>query len=386
MHRLLLTTALLALSSGGARADYVLHVLHINDFHSRIEPINGYDSTCDAEALAKDECFGGVARMAAAIKAKRDEITTAGGNVVVLDAGDQYQGSLFYTTYKGREVAEFMSAIGFDAMAIGNHEFDDGPEGLATLLDGVAFPVLSGNIDVARSNVLNGKVDDSVTLDIGGERIGIVSALAMDTPETASPGPSVAFQDDIASLTADARALTDAGVTRIIALTHSGYRRDLDFAAQVPGLDAVIGGHSHTLLGDMKGAEGPYPTMVKGPDGADVPVATAYAYSKYLGHLTLTFDDAGRLTAATGAPILLDASITPDPAIEARVREMGAPIEALKQKLVADIAAPIGGERADCRARECEMGNVVADACWRAPPGDHRVAASRLTSQRSLRS
>ncbi|WP_134726542.1 bifunctional metallophosphatase/5'-nucleotidase [Paracoccus luteus] len=362
MRRMLLTTALLTLPAAGAQAEYVLNVLHINDFHSRIEPINKYDSTCDAETLAANECFGGVARMAAAIKAKRDEIAAAGGNVIVLDAGDQYQGSLFYTTYKGKEVAEFMSAIGFDAMAVGNHEFDDGPEGLVTLLDGVKFPVISGNLDLSRSNVLKGKVGDSVTLQVGGERIGIVSALAMDTPETASPGPNVIFQDDIDSLTADAQALTDAGVTKIIALTHSGYLRDQDFAAQVPGLDAVIGGHSHTLLGDMEEAAGPYPTMVKGAAGTDVPVATAYAYSKYLGHLTLTFDDAGVLTGAAGAPILLDASITPDPAIEARVAEMRAPIQALMEKLVADTAAPIDGDRTSCRARECEMGNVVADA------------------------
>ncbi|HRO15264.1 MAG TPA: bifunctional metallophosphatase/5'-nucleotidase [Paracoccus sp. (in: a-proteobacteria)] len=362
MKRLLTSAGLLALTAGAAQADYVLHVLHINDFHSRIEPINAYDSTCDAETEAKGECFGGVARMAAAINAERDRIRGEGGNVIVLDAGDQYQGSLFYTTYKGREVAEFMSAIGFDAMAVGNHEFDDGPDGLVTLLDGVGFPVISGNIDVSQSNVLNGKLQDSAVLEVGGEKIGIVSALAMDTPETSSPGPAVIFQDDIDALKADAQALADRGVDKIIALTHSGYGRDRDFAAQVPGLDAVVGGHSHTLLGDMKGAAGPYPTMVKGADGAQVPVATAYAYSKYLGHLTLTFDDAGKLTAAEGRPILLDAGIVPDPAIAARVAEMGAPIEELKQKLVAHTAAPIGADRADCRARECQMGTLVADA------------------------
>ena len=82
-------------------------------------------------------------------------------------------------------------------------------------------------------------------LNVGGEKIGIVSALAMDTPETASPGPSVIFTDDMESLKADAQALTDQGVNKIIALTHSGYRRDQEFAAEVPGIDAVIGGHSH---------------------------------------------------------------------------------------------------------------------------------------------
>ena len=359
---LLASAGLLALSVGAAHAEYVLHVLHTNDFHSRIEPINRYDSTCDAETLEKKECFGGVARLAAAIKAKRDEIKAAGGNVIVVDAGDQYQGSLFYTTYKGKDTVEFMNAIGYDAMSLGNHEFDDGPDGTMILLDGAKMPVMSGNLDVSQSNQLNGKLKDTVTLDVGGEKIGLVSTLAMDTPETASPGNAVIFKDDLESLRGDVQALTDAGVTKIIGLTHVGYARDQDYAAQVPGLDAIIGGHSHTLLGPMEGAAGAYPTMVKAADGTDVPVATAYAYGKYLGHLTLTFDDAGKLTAATGEPILIEQAMPEDEAIAARVKEMAAPIEELRKKQVAETAAPIDGGRDSCRAKECEMGSLVADA------------------------
>lgn len=359
---LMVSAAALALSSGTAWADYTLHVLHINDFHSRIEPINAYDSTCDAETEAKGECFGGVARLATKINELRDSLKAEGQNVVVLDAGDQYQGSLFYTTYKGKDTVEFMNAIGFDAMAVGNHEFDDGPAGLQILAEGVKFPVVSGNLDLSQSPELKGKVGDVLTLEVGGEKIGIVSALAMDTPETASPGDKVIFQDDIDSLKADVSELTDAGVNKIIALTHEGYKRDQQIVADVSGIDALIGGHSHTLLGDMEGAEGPYPTMVKNPEGVEVPVATAYAYGKYLGHLTLTWDDDGKLVKAEGQPILLDASVAPDETLAARVRDMAAPIEELKQRRVAEIKAPIDGDRGACRARECQMGSLVADA------------------------
>ncbi len=356
------SAAVMALMTGTAHADYVLHILHINDLHSRIESINKYDSTCDAETEAAKECFGGIARVASKINELRDEMTAKGENVIVLDAGDQYQGSLFYTTYKGKDTAEFMNAIGFDAMAVGNHEFDDGPEGLLTLIDGVSFPVVSGNLDVSQSDILKDKVGDVLVLDVGGQQIGIISALAMDTPETSSPGDKVIFQDDLDSLKADAQELSEQGVNKIIALTHEGYRRDQDIAAQVPGVDAVVGGHSHSLLGDMEGAVGPYPTMVPGADGAEVAVVQAYAYSKYLGHITLTFDDAGTLLKAEGAPILLDASVTPDPTLSARVAELAKPLEELRQKVVAEIGAPIDGDRANCRARECEMGNLVADA------------------------
>ena len=361
-RRFLMGASVLGLCASGAYADTVLHVLHTNDLHSRIEAVNKYDSTCDAETLEAGECFGGVARVAAKIAELRDQITADGGDVVVLDAGDQYQGSLFYTTYKGKDVVEFMNAIGYDAMAVGNHEFDDGPEGLTVLTDGVSFPVVSGNLDLSQSNLLKDKVQDVAVLQVGDQKIGIVSALATDTPETSSPGPNVIFQDDIDSLTADVQELSDQGIDKIIALTHVGYRRDQQIAAEVPGLDAVIGGHSHSLLGDMDGAEGPYPTMVAGPDGAEVPVVTAYAYSKYLGHLVLTFDDAGNLTKAEGQPILLDNSVPEDEAIAARVAEMAAPIEDLRQKVVASAGAAIDGDRTSCRQRECEMGVLVTDA------------------------
>ncbi len=155
--------------------------------------------------------FGGVARVATKIKELRDSLTAAGENVIVLDAGDQFQGSLMYTTYKGAVEAEFMEAIGFDAMALGNHEFDDGPEGLGSFLDKVTFPVISGNLDVSQSNVLAGRVGNHVVLEVGGEKIGIISALAMDTPETSSPGNSVIFQDDIDSLKADVATLEAEG-------------------------------------------------------------------------------------------------------------------------------------------------------------------------------
>lgn len=362
MKRWFLVSTAMMLSAGAAQADYTLHVLHINDFHSRVEAINKYDSTCDADTEAKGECFGGVARVAAKVKELRDQLKADGQNVIVLDAGDQYQGSLFYTTYKGKDTIEFMNKIGFDAMAVGNHEFDDGPNGLAALADGVNFPILSGNLDVSQSAELKGKVEGYAVLDAGGQKIGIISALALDTPETSSPGDHVIFQDDIDSLKADAQELAEQGIDKIIALTHTGYKRDQEIAAAVPGLDAVIGGHSHTLLGDMEGAHGPYPTLIKGVDGAEVPVAQAYAYGKYLGHLTLTFDDSGKLLKAEGQPILLDSSVTPDPALAQRVKEMAAPLEELRAKVVGNATAPINGERDSCRVRECEMGNLVTDA------------------------
>ncbi|WP_434288382.1 bifunctional metallophosphatase/5'-nucleotidase [Celeribacter sp. SCSIO 80788] len=355
LKKVLTTTAAMALMAGAAHADYTLHILHTNDLHSRIEPITKYDNTCPEEDNAAGECFGGYARLATKVAEMRAELD--GENVLLLDAGDQYQGSLMYTTYKGDVEAEMMDKIGYDVMALGNHEFDDGPEGTLKLIEHANFPVISGNLDVSQSNLLNGKVKNYVVLEVGGEKIGIISALAVDTPETASPGPNVIFQDEADSLAADVAELEAEGVTKIIALTHVGVNKDLELAGEVAGIDAVVGGHSHTLFSnEIEGAMA-YPTMV-----GEVPVVSAYAYSKYLGHLVLTFDDAGTLISATGEPILLDATVAEDADIKARITELAGPINELKAKVVAEAAADIDGSRETCRAVECAMGNLVADA------------------------
>ncbi|MEL6204194.1 MAG: 5'-nucleotidase C-terminal domain-containing protein [Pseudomonadota bacterium] len=359
--RFLASAAALAICAGAAQAEYTLHILHVNDVHSRLEPINRFNSTCPPEDDAAGECFGGVARLKALIDAKRAELD--GQNLLVLDAGDQFQGSLMYTTYKGAAEAEFAEAIGFDAMAVGNHEFDDGPEKLADFIDAVSFPVISGNLDLSQSDLLRDRVGRSLVLEVGGERIGIVSALASDTVETSSPGPNVIFQDEADAVAAQVEALEAEGVNKIIGLTHVGLPRDLEIASAVAGLDAVVGGHSHTYLSasdpDRAGA---YPTYASQADGTLVPVVQAFAYSKYLGHLVLTFDDDGGLTYAEGDTILVGPEIAPDETLAARVAELAGPIEEMKSEIVAETAAPIDGARESCRAVECEMGVLVADA------------------------
>ncbi|OHV75453.1 bifunctional metallophosphatase/5'-nucleotidase [Ensifer sp. LCM 4579] len=359
----LVAASLLALSSGAAFADYQLNILHINDLHSRIEPINKYDSTCSAEEEEENECFGGVARVKSAIDAHRKNFADAGANVLVLDAGDQFQGSLFYTTYKSEAVAEFMNGIGFDAMAVGNHEFDDGPEELAKFLDKVKFPVISGNTVIGADTPIANRIPGYIVKEVGGQKIAVVSVLATDTDETSSPGKSVFFEDEITYLKGIVPKIEAEGINKIILLSHVGYRRDKEIAAAVDGIDVIVGGHSHTLLSNTdEKAAGPYPTNVKNPSGVEVPIVQAYAYSKYLGNLMVVFDDQGKVKSASGKPELLDASITPDAGFKDRIAELGKPIEELKTKEISEATAVIDGSRETCRAQECAMGNLVADA------------------------
>ena len=129
--------------------ELTLKILHINDVHSNLEA-SDIDLTLDG---VETKCeVGGMARVAAKIKELQEE----NGNNLVLHAGDAVQGTLYYTLFKGEADAEVMNAIGFDAMAIGNHEFDDGDEWLAGFINRLDVPVISANIEVPSDNVLAG--------------------------------------------------------------------------------------------------------------------------------------------------------------------------------------------------------------------------------------
>jgi 5'-nucleotidase len=357
----LLATVFLGFSSGFALADFELNILHINDLHSRIEAINKYDSTCSPEETEKGECFGGIARVKSAIDQRRGELKDK--NVLVLDAGDQFQGSLFYTQYKSAPIAEFMNGMGFDAMAIGNHEFDDGPEELAKFIAALRFPMVSANTQAAPNSPIHGKYKPYIVKEFGPEKVAVVGVLATDTNETSSPGKDVTFADEIATLNEQVKAIQDQGINKIVLLSHVGYERDKQIAAAVDGVDVIVGGHSHTLLSNTdEKAAGPYPTRVKNPAGVEVPIVTAYAYSKFLGDLAVTFDDQGVVKTAAGDPKLLDKSVPEHSGFATRVAELGKPLQELRNKEVSETSEAIDGSRETCRSRECPMGNLVADA------------------------
>ena len=350
-----------AMTTARASSGFRLTVLHINDMHSRLEEISGSDATCSPTASAEGSCFGGAARLATAIRARRAELDADGTPHLTLDAGDQSQGTLFYTTYRGKAEVEMMNLIGFDAMTLGNHEFNNGPDALAEMLAEAAFPIVAGNVEVPADHALAGLVQDHLILDAGGERIGILGITTPDTVFLSSPGP-VTFADEIAHLQEAVARLRGDGVHKILLLSHVGFRRDQEIAAAVDGLSAIIGGHSHTLLSNTVEGTPDYATLVESPSGRAVPIVQSYAFSRYMGDLTLEFGDDGAVVAATGDSILLDAAFAPAEDIEARVAALAGPIETLKTTPVAELAAPIDGSRESCRAVECEMGNTVADA------------------------
>jgi len=354
LMRLTQTVAALALTAGTAMADYTLTILHTNDFHARFEPISKYDSGCGSEDNAEGKCFGGSARLVTAIADAR----ARSNNSILVDGGDQFQGTLFYTYYKGALAAEMMNKLGYDGMTVGNHEFDDGPEVLAGFMSAVNFPVLMSNADVSGEPLLAGKLAKSTVIERGGEKIGLIGLTPEDTDELASPGDNITFSAPEQAVAAEVAKLEAAGVNKIIVLSHSGYVVDQRVAAAVKGIDVIVGGHSNTLLSNTnERASGAYPTMV-----GDTAIVQAYAYGKFLGELNVTFNDAGDVVTAVGEPIVMDGTVAEDDATVARIAEAAAPLEEIRSKVVAEAATEIGGDRSVCRAMECSMGSLIADA------------------------
>ncbi|MBS9717088.1 bifunctional metallophosphatase/5'-nucleotidase [Pseudohalocynthiibacter aestuariivivens] len=352
--RFLTASFAFTLMAGTASADYSLTILHTNDFHARFEPISKYDSGCSAEDNAAGECFGGTARLVTAIT----EARTRSNNAILVDGGDQFQGTLFYTYYKGALAAEMMNKLGYDAMTVGNHEFDDGPEVLRGFMDSIDFPILMSNANYSREALLSGTLQKSVVIERGGEKLGLIGLTPQDTDELASPGPNIVFTDPVDAVQSEVDRLEDEGVNKIIVLSHSGYVVDQRVAAETTGVDVIVGGHSNTLLSNTnERATGPYPTMV-----GSTAIVQAYAYGKFLGELNVTFNDAGEVTEAVGEPLVMDGSVAEDNATTDRIAELAKPLDEIRQRVVAETAAPINGDRDVCRAQECEMGNLVADA------------------------
>ena len=352
--RLMTTAAAVALSATAAQADYSLTILHTNDFHARFEPISRFDSSCGAEDNAEGKCFGGSARLVTAIADAR----ARSNNSILVDGGDQFQGTLFYTYYKGALAAEMMNKLGYDGMTVGNHEFDDGPEVLRGFANTIEFPILMSNADISGEPLLSDVIQKSVVIERGGEKIGMIGLTPQNTDELASPGPNVIFTDPSDAVQAEVDKMTAEGVNKIIVLSHSGYGVDQTVAANTTGVDVIVGGHTNTLLSNtQERAVGPYPTMV-----GSTAIVQAYAYGKFLGELNVTFDDDGNVTEAVGEPLLIDASVVEDEATVARIAEAAAPLDEIRNEVVAEAAAAIEGDRSVCRAVECPMGNLVADA------------------------
>jgi len=350
MNRISLSVlVLLALVAGivGAQDSYELTIMHTNDVHGHHEPQRNGD--------------GGAARQATVVQ----QIRAEGGNSLLLDAGDRFTGTLFHVQYRGQDSVQIMNAIGYDAIVLGNHEFNEGSEKLAEFVQGLNFPTVSANIDFSEDPYLAGLVAPSVVLDVGGEPIGIIG---LTTPETVilnRPSKDLVFHDNLAEITQEqVDSLSAQGIDKIILLSHLGYGPDLEVAQAVSGVDIVVGGHTNTFLSNTyNGALGGYPTVLESASGEPTLVVQADTKTIYLGRLDVEFDGAGVLTDWDGDAILLSRYISPDPEVGGLIAGLAEPIAELTSQRVGETSVALTGTSPRlCRIEECLLGVVITDA------------------------
>ncbi len=334
-----------------------LTLVHVNDFHSRHDPVNGGALGCDAGG----GCFGGSPRLATAIRAARRAAEADGRSVLQLDAGDQFQGSLFYTALHGEAELAVMHAVGTEAMAVGNHEFDNGPETLARFIRAARFAVLSANIEAA--GALAGLIRPYRLFERAGLRIAVVGLTTEETRTSSSPGPDVRFLPPGPAMARAAAAARAEGAAVVVALSHLGLPLDLRLAG-LGGIAAIVGGHTHTLLSNSEaGAAGPHPVVAGG-----TMIVQAGAYGRYVGRLDLDLAEDGTVLAHGGECRHVGLDVPPDPAVAAIVAGYAAPLQAVRQRVVGSLPGAL--DVTACRIAECAIGDLVADAML---AGDHQA-------------
>ncbi|WP_246197179.1 5'-nucleotidase C-terminal domain-containing protein [Cytobacillus depressus] len=343
-------------------SNFKLSIMHTNDTHAHLDNV-AKRSTAIKEVRAK----------------KKDSL--------LIDAGDVFSGTLYFNEFRGKADLEFMNYMKYDVMTFGNHEFDlgsspDGHKALSEFVKNAKFSFVSANVDFSNDELFNGiyhggtiankpsqgNIYSGIIKEVNGEKIGIFGLTTEETADISSPG-KVKFQNYIEQAKKAVKSLEDQGVNKIIAVTHIGYDdnpeydNDLELAAAVPGIDIIVGGHSHTELKK--------PVVIdKDKDGkAKDPtvIVQAYQYSDFLGTLNVEFDDKGRVVGQAGKLIKV-ADKTEDPVAAKMLKQYSDKIKEVKNTETGAVSTvellnPRASETSSVsvRANETALGNLITD-------------------------
>ena len=372
---------------------FALNVIHINDHHSHLdtdgnEIVIGQDAT--GEDIEVDVETGGFPNVVSKINELRAELD----NEIVLHAGDAITGTIFYSLFRGEADASQMNFVCFDAFALGNHEFDDSDQGLADFIgflngpgSGCFTPVLAANVIPAVGTPLRPTEEVSLiqpftVLDVDGEKVGVIGIdVAGKTQNSSSPLETTQFLDEMSTAQASIDFLrNERGINKIVLLTHVQYATDLMLAQNLSGVDIIVGGDSHTLLGDGFAplgfnVQGPYPTELVNADGDNVCVVQAWQYADIVGELNVQFDGNGKVVSCGGTPHLLIAEIDSDDADTVAATQ--ALIDATPELSLVQ-ADPAAQADFDFFAGQVEelrqtvIGQATEDLCFERVPGQGR--------------
>ena len=359
-----------ALAAGPA----TITLLHVNDTHSHLDAWGPKDRHLDGT-------IGGMAKAASVIAAVR----ASDPNVLLLHAGDVFHGDLFFNRYFGVPELQLMQQLGFDAMAVGNHEFDFGPEVLAGALaaaDGDAtLPLLSANLDVSGYPALATWIKANTIREVGGVSVGIFGMTVpddvMNSPapvQILGAGDPAVLMEIAGQQVADLRT---RGAEVVICLSHLGVLYDRALAASVPGIDIIVGGHDHDVF--------ERPEVVTNPAGGPTLILQAGSHYEYVGRLRFTVA-AGGVKVASYRLLPVDERVRPLPQVQAVVDELkqgivasyGDVYELRLATAVRDLETATEPYRPE---RDSAMGDLITDALRAKTGTDIAITANGLISE-----
>ena len=331
----LMLGAVLAMALARAGEALPLTILHFNDLHGQLDPVQDRTS---------GRTLGGIARLAGLVQSIRAEDPRR--PVILLFGGDLLQGTVTSTVFLGEPDIGFLSAIGVDAAVMGNHELDYGQLVFRQLLEEAAFPVLAANL---RAGPIPFPVPAAVVLHPpGGPRVGILGLVTDELTTTTHPRNTTGIEMAPAAETAAGwlpwlRSRSDL----VVVLSHLGLAADHRLARDLGGIDLIVGGHNHRLLKQPEVENG-------------VPILQAGARGEYLGRLDLVVED-GRVEIQGYRMIPVDGNAPEDSAIAAQVAELDARLADEIEVVVGRCEVDLDADRAVVRRVESNFGDWVGD-------------------------
>ncbi|TKF21260.1 bifunctional metallophosphatase/5'-nucleotidase [Vibrio genomosp. F6] len=309
---------------------------HINDTHSYFEPTSlQLTLPIAGSVLEPYVSAGGFARISTRAQQLKSEAHRQKKGFLFLHAGDCFQGTLYFSLFKGEANADLLNGLQIDAMTLGNHELDMGNEPVAQFAQRIDFPLLAGNWDLSNENqdkaftlAQNQRVcsyipatqsAQYITKTFDDEDVAIFGLSLDKMADIANPDSDTPFANAILTARNTVEQIHSQGINKIILLSHLGYEADLELASQVQGISIIVGGHSHRLQGDFSGIglakDDEYGVKV---DNTYIVQAGFHALS--LGHCEIDFDANGHVTRFVGQnDILLGRRLFLDPSLN----EMG---------------------------------------------------------------
>ncbi|KAJ2884789.1 hypothetical protein H4R27_001856 [Coemansia aciculifera] len=384
---------------------YALRLIHTNDVHARFHPHDFLGDACDpltfTPSANRTRCLGG----SAYVKSVIDHLRGGEGvqNSLLVDAGDEFQGSIFHTLFAGNVSARLLNAYAYDAVTLGNHEFDHGPELLAQYLHKVHAPAICANLDfLADVPELQSAIQSFAIIE--RHKVGIIGVLTPDAMSSSRVGSSINITDPIDAINRMRAKLNQRGIHRIIVLSHMGYDYDKQMAAKVEsGISLIVGGHTHSYLGENDISEitrkpgGPYPTWIANDADREwqTAVIQAKSYGEYVGYLDAVFNDDGSLDSrlTQGHLVLVDVA-SADSSIKGMepsslITEVLRPFEVTAAEFTATVIGAAASEFPGPEGRqdphELAIGNLVADALSWGADTEHHTTSIALVSSGTLR-